>query len=326
MSTSFQEVLKKYREFSFSESDKGKRFERLMQRYLKPDPPYSHLHKVWMWSEFAEQLAVSERDTGIDLVAVTHDGDYWAIQCKCYRENTTMSKESVDSFLSTSGREFKLKEAQKIKFSNRLWISTSNTWGPNAEEAFRDQNPQVIRITLAKLEQAPVDWGLIEQGIHGKKAVANSRKLKEHQKEALDKAHHYFKQNDRGKLIMACGTGKTFTSLRIAEKETNNKGLVLFLVPSISLLGQTLREWINHALEPISAICICSDSEVSKQKTKKEDSDGFNIIDLALPASTNEKEIDAQFKRIKNQNRKKGMTVVFSTYQSAIQRVTTGIK
>ncbi|PGH38379.1 MAG: hypothetical protein CRN43_15510, partial [Candidatus Nephrothrix sp. EaCA] len=99
MSTSLQQVLKKYRESSFSESDKGERFERLMQSYLKSDPAYSHLHKVLMWSEFAEQLAVSERDTGIDLVAVTDDGDYWAIQCKCYRENTTMSKETVDSFL-----------------------------------------------------------------------------------------------------------------------------------------------------------------------------------------------------------------------------------
>lgn len=80
---------------------------------------------------------------------------------------------------------------------------------------------------------------------------------------------------------MACGTGKTFTSLKIAENETNGKGFILFLVPSIALLGQTLEEWYAEANEPIKAICICSDSEVSKKKTKSEDIDGYSTVDLA---------------------------------------------
>ena len=85
--------------------------------------------------------------------------------------------------------------------------------------------------------------GKIEKGIHGEASRTPKKTLRPHQKEALDKAHEHFKNADRGKLIMACGTGKTFNSLRIAENETNGKGLILFLVPSIALLGQTLREW-----------------------------------------------------------------------------------
>ena len=114
---------------------------------------------------------------------------------------------------------------------------------------------------------------------------------------------------------MACGTGKTFNSLRIAEHETNGKGLILFLVPSIALLGQTLREWSADANEPINAICICSDPDISKKRSKNEDTDAFSVVDLALPASTNTENILRQFQQIKKKNLP-GMTVVFSTYQS----------
>jgi predicted helicase len=137
----------------------------------------------------------------------------------------------------------------------------------------------------------------------------------QHQLVAINAAHEHFKSNDRGKLIMACGTGKTFTSLKIAEKETNNKGLVLFLVPSIALLGQTLREWSADADQPFNAVCICSDSGVSKKRTSNEDTDGFSVVDLALPASTDVKSILKQFDAVQ-QIKSSDLTVVFSTYQS----------
>jgi len=114
---------------------------------------------------------------------------------------------------------------------------------------------------------------------------------------------------------MACGTGKTFLSLRIAENETNHQGIILFLVPSIALLGQSLREWSSDSVEPINPICICSDPEISRKKNKIEDSDSYSILDLALPASTNPMQILRQIRRIERQ-KKKGMVVVFSTYQS----------
>ena len=313
---SFNKILDKYRKISFSERDKGDRFERLMQAYLLTDPKYSNkLKKVWLWSEFHGKDDLGGGDTGIDLVALTFEGDYWAIQCKCFQEGSIIDKPAVDSFLSTSSREFKGEDLKTTKFSHRLWISTTNKWGPNATEAIKNQNPPVTRINLFDLQEAPVDWEKLEKGVHGEASRNPKKTLRPHQKEALENTHEHFKTADRGKLIMACGTGKTFNSLRIAENETNGTGLVLFLVPSIALLGQTLREWSSDANEPINAICICSDPEISKKKTKNDDSDSFSVVDLALPASTNTKDILHQFNHIKT-NGNAGLTVVFSTYQS----------
>ncbi|MTI38336.1 DEAD/DEAH box helicase family protein, partial [Fulvivirga lutimaris] len=296
--------------------DKGDRFERLMQAYLMTDPKYAYKFKnVWMWNEFPGKMDLGGSDTGIDLVALTNEGDYWAIQCKCYQENSRIDKPAVDSFLSTSGREFKDEELKTTRFRHRLWISTTNNWGPNATEAITNQNPPVTRINLIELVEAPVDWEKLESGVHGEAARTPKKTLRPHQTEALEKTHEHFKEADRGKLIMACGTGKTFNALRIAENETAGKGLVLFLVPSIALLGQTLREWSADANEPINAICICSDSEITRDRQRNADSDYYSVVDLALPASTDTDSILYQFDRIKEKGLP-GMTVVFSTYQS----------
>jgi len=312
----FDKVLDKYRRLSFSERDKGNRFERLMQAYLQTDPKYSYrLKKVWLWSEFFGKNDLGGTDTGIDLVALTYDGDYWAIQCKCFQEESTIDKPAVDSFLSTSSREFKGEDLKTVGFSHRLWISTTNKWGSNATEAIKNQNPPVTRLNLYDLQEAPVEWEKLDKGISGEQSRTPKKSVRPHQKEALEKTHEHFKTADRGKLIMACGTGKTFNSLIIAEKETNGKGLILFLVPSIALLGQTLREWSADANEPINAVCICSDPEISRKKDKNDDSVSFSVVDLALPASTNVKDIINQFRLIKGR-KKSGMTVVFSTYQS----------
>ena len=312
----FQTILTRYRKDAFSERDKGARFERLMQAYLKTDPKYAYLFKkVWLWNEFPGRGDLGGGDTGIDLVALTLDGDYWAIQCKCFQESASIDKPAVDSFLSTSSREFKDENLQTTSFSQRLWISTTNKWGANATEAIKNQSPPVIRLNLYELQESAVDWEKLDQGIHGEASRTPKKTVRPHQQEALDKTHEHFKTADRGKLIMACGTGKTFNSLRIAEHETNGKGLILFLVPSIALLGQTLREWSSDANEPINAVCICSDSEVSRKKSKNEDSDSYSIVDLALPASTDVSSILRQFKHIEA-NGHAGLTVVFSTYQS----------
>ena len=167
---------------------------------------------------------------------------------------------------------------------------------------------------MIDLEADDVDWEKLEHGLYGKASRPQPYTIREHQQKAIDKVHEYFKAHDRGKLIMACGTGKTFTSLKIAENETGNKGLVLFLVPSIALLGQTLRSWSAQANVPIHAVCICSDGQVSQQKVKN-DEDEMSIVDLALPASTNTDYILCQLEAIRREGRG-GMTVVFSTYQS----------
>ena len=316
MSLTFQNILSKYRKFSFSEVDKGRRFERLIRAYLLTDPVYaSHLKKIWMWNDFPARRDFGGIDSGIDLVALTYGGDYWAIQCKCYQENAVIDKPAVDSFLSTSSREFKDEDFKRVRFSHRLWISTTNNWNQNATEAIRNQSPPVTRINLYDLQEAKVDWEKLEKEIYGDASRISRNKLLPHQIEALEKTHEYFKTSDRGKLIMACGTGKTFLSLKIAEKETDGKGLILFLVPSIALIGQALREWSNQAEEPIGAICVCSDTKVSSHKKyNNDDYDSYSIIDLAFPASTDINNIIRQL-RYRLSIGKKGLTVIFSTYQ-----------
>lgn len=313
----FKEILEKYRKISFSQKDKGERFERLMKAYLLTDPKYAdNLKKVWLWNEFPGRKDLGGNDTGIDLVALTNEGDYWAIQCKCYQETTVIDKPAVDSFLSTSSRSFKGEDLKTTHFSHRLWIATTSIkWGINAEQAITNQHPAVSRINIFDLENAPVDWTKLERGISGEDARNAKYPPKPHQLKAINDTHSYFQNNDRGKLIMACGTGKTFTSLRIAENETNGNGFILFLVPSIALLGQALNEWYAQAIEPINAICICSDPEITKKKQKLDDIDTSSVLDLALPASTDVKNIVQQFQRLKL-FKNSGLTVVFSTYQS----------
>ena len=313
----FHTILDRYRKISFSERDKGSRFERLMQAYLQTSPLYEgRFRHVWLWNEFPYKENFGGKDTGIDLVAQTVEGDFWAIQCKCYDEKTQITKASVDSFLSTSSKVFVNDQHQTTSFALRLWISTTNNWGTEAENTIRNQNPPVQRISLTDLENAPVDWEALDKGITGTKARSGKKSPRPHQEKAIAAFHEYFKTEERGKLIMACGTGKTYTALKIAEKETGGKGLVLVLTPSISLVGQTLREWMAESSEEIFPICICSDPEVSKSSKKKDDdTDGYTVTDLALPASTNVQKIVQQF-RIAEKFYEKAMVVVFSTYQS----------
>ena len=310
----FKEILEKYRAISFTEKEKGTKFERLMRSWLLTDPRYERFKHVWMWNDFPSKSDFGGKDIGIDLVAQEKDGKYWAIQCKCYKDDAVIDKPSVDSFLSTSSKTFLDKDTmQTVSFSHRLWISTTNHWGSNANEAIQNQNPKVSRIGLTDLEISSVDWEKLEEGLSGTSARPEGKSPMEHQLRAISAAVAHYKDNDRGKLVMACGTGKTYTSLRIAETMLDHKGLVLFLVPSISLLGQALNAWYSDATETIKAVCICSDNKAQKKISKDSDDVEDSAVDLALPSSTNPKSIARQLLTYKNHN---GLVVVFSTYQS----------
>ena len=317
---SLQAVLAKYKEISSSKREKGDFFERLMKAYLLKAPKYSAtIKEVWLWNDFPFKKDFGTgKDVGVDLVAKTYSGEYWAIQCKFYERTTRINKEDVDTFLATSGRQFHDEKGQARQFANRLWIATSDNWSKEADEVRKGQTINFSQITLNDLENEPIDWEALANGAPPQEVVCNKRELRDHQKEALDLFHEHFKYANRGRLIMACGTGKTFTSLRIAENETASSGLVLFLVPSIALLGQTLNEWTNYAQKTIKPICVCSDASASKKKKNDDDGDE-SVADLALPASTDVENIAKQLKERLQENTE-GMTVVFSTYQS-IERV-----
>lgn len=208
---------------------------------------------------------------------------------------------------------------KQVGFSRRLWIDTTTKgFSSNAEDTIRGQNPPVSRIGYKELNEAPIDWDRLDAGLFGKDATLQKYELRPHQEKAVSSVHEHFKTANRGKLIMACGTGKTFTALKIAEKETEDKEkpFILFLAPSIALVNQTLKEWCAQSTNPIHGICICSDPKVS-QKTSEEDELGTSIVDLALPASTSNDEIEEQLYHAKKlQEKDGGMIVVFSTYQS----------
>ena len=312
----FKDILHKFRTESFTEKEKGTKFERLMRSWLLTDPRYNELEKVWLWEDFPGRKDFGGTDTGIDLVAKTEMGDYWAIQCKCYAEDAVIDKPAVDSFLATSSRTFTNEVTfQTTRFAKRIWISTTTHWGSNAEEAIRHHDPPFSRVGRIDLHSSCVDWQKLMDGLTGNSALVEGKKPRKHQLDAISKAytHYIIDGNDRGKLIMACGTGKTYTSLLITEQLLGGKGLVLFMVPSIALLGQSLNAWSADAKKPIKAVCICSDSKASRKIQNKYDDMDDSVVDLAVPASTNPKSIASQLKKYCSHD---GLVVVFSTYQS----------
>ena len=187
----------------------------------------------------------------------------------------------------------------KTPFKVRLIVTSTNNWGKNALEALESQTKECKTLNFHDLETAEFQWNF-------QKLKRKARKfLRDHQKEAVQKASKHFKTNDRGKLIMACGTGKTFTSLRIVEKITPENSNVLFLAPSISLISQSLKEYAWQRKNPQRYLAVCSDTKAGK------DTEGYNVNDLQIPPTTNSKEI-AQMLKVKSGQR----TIVFSTYQS----------
>ena len=298
-----QAVLAAIRTASKTTADLGARFEALMLAYLTSEPVWvDRFSDVWLWMEWPERRGA---DTGIDLVAKERIGDgYCAIQCKFYEPTHTLTKEDLDSFFTASG---------KAGFTSRLIISTTDRWGRNAEDALSNQQIPVSRLRVQDLSESSIDWDQFNPKAPARLVQKPGRHIRPHQIRALSDVMEGFEHYDRGKLIMACGTGKTFTSLKIAEAVAERQGSsarVLFLVPSISLLSQSLGEWTREASLPMRCFAVCSDPKVSKGSRSSED---ISTHDLALPATTNADKLRVQMATLANGE---GLTVVFSTYQS----------
>ena len=309
MGMTLDEVLARFREEA--QGDKaalGTRFERLVKRLLTQLPLYrAQFRRVWHWSEL--NLG---HDTGIDLVAEDVHGALYGIQAKCYEDGHVVSKPDVDTFLSKLGEYLPFEGARRA-FDHGLIFSTTDAWGDNAERALADRAIPVQVLTLSRLRDLGANWEALA-GLAEGPAVA-PKALRDYQREALAAAHAHYAAHDRGKLIMACGTGKTFTSLRLVEQETGGKGLVLFLVPSIALLNQTLVAWCDDAAAPLHAVCVCSDAQANQRIKRGEDEPEENPNALALPPTTRP---DVLAKRVRYLREKfpDALTVVFSTYQS----------
>ncbi|WP_199328896.1 type ISP restriction/modification enzyme [Microcystis flos-aquae] len=299
-----QNILKEFREAATSKRDMGDKFERLVLAYLKNDPMYKdRFRNVWLWMEWPKRN--NKPDTGIDLIAEEEaTGDIWAVQCKFYDPYHTLEKQDIDSFFTASG---------KSPFTKRMIVSTTDRWSKNAEDAILNQNPPVTRLRVEDLADSPIDWNQFSLKRPQKVNLRPKKQLRPHQIDALNKVMAGFETSDRGKLIMACGTGKTFTALKIAEQFASQNGQILFLVPSISLLSQTLREWTAEATVSLHSVAVCSDTKAGKRKAEQSDTDDIHAYDLALPPTTEAKTIAARVQLLAG---KRDLTVIFSTYQS----------
>ena len=305
------------------ERDKGTAFENLCIAYLQNDPIQARQYEQPMlysdWTQaperrddrVAEPLGFyaeperSAQDLGIDLVAKLRDEEGWcAIQCKFHATGSRIAKKEIDSFLAASGHR---------DFRQRLIIDTTGReWSSQAEQMLRNQAVPVRRIGLQELQASSIRWQ--DFATSGKVRVAEQRKLLPHQRKAMEAVTDGLANpGSRGKMIMACGTGKTLTSLRIAEQIAGTGGRVLYLVPSLALMAQTVREWARDANIPLRSFAVCSDSQVGKRRRRNDDLIDMDALDLAFPATTDA----ARLAAVAAPPAPDALTVVFATYQSS---------
>ena len=279
------------------ERDRGRAFEPLVTKVLRTDPLYkAHFAEVWPWSEWPGR---DGGDIGIDIVAKRHDGGLAAIQCKC---QDRIDKHDIDSFLAESQRRL-IGEP----YAERYIFTTATDWSANAQRPISRIDPPVQRVDFFGLDGATIDWDAYLRDEDAPLSTRTRKQLRPHQVKAFNDVVAGFEANDRGKLIMACGTGKTLTALRIAERVAGKGGRVLFAAPSLSLLSQSMREWGANAETFLRAFAVCSDAKVGRN-----DGDSTRIYDMPIPATTEAPDLYGAAKA----DEPGRMTVVFTTYQS----------
>lgn len=300
----FAQVLKHIRERATSKVDQGKEFERLVKRFLEVDPLYKErFSKVQLWRDWAPGHGFDRADFGIDLVATEKEKKgktdaYCAIQCKCYAKDVSISKGDIDSFIAAASNK---------AFTSMLLVDTGREWGPLASRTIEGLKTPCTVLRFQDLADRPIDWPNLRKEAPGAlKYKATRYTLRPHQRAAYEDVLQGFKKMDQGKLIMACGTGKTFTALRIAEQQAGKGGRVLYLVPSISLFQQSMREWAEQKSMPHKYVGICSDTRAGK------DDEDASMAELEYPVTTN----SGQLLQALKANFPQGLLVVFCTYQS----------
>ena len=296
----FRRVLDRIRATADSEAAKGRLFERLMKAYFEADPLYrERFSGVRLWGEWAAgRPGFDGADIGIDLVAEERAGGVCAVQCKCHAPGTRISKAHVDSFIAASNRD---------SFTARILVDTGAGWGPNAEKIVAAAKPACQTLRFGDLASRPFDWpNLIRGAPEDLRYLGAPFELRPHQRRAFDDVKKGFRAHDRGKLAMACGTGKTLAALRIAEEAAGAGGRVLYLVPSISLFAQAMREWATQREIPHRYVGVCSDASAGRSD------EDLPLRELEIPVTTD----PAAISRALRTAREGAMTVAFCTYQS----------
>jgi len=303
MQSSLASILEQFRLRSQSEFEKGEYFEKLVKVFLENDTLQGQDYdKIWLFKDWAIERGLPAKDIGIDLVARHADGSgYCAVQCKFYAADSSISKKQIDSFVSA---------ASSVDFVSLVIVDTTlKDFSPNLITMLEAGEKSWHRISLSDLEKSRIDWSAYFRDSTVK--LEEPKTLRDYQREAIDKVRAGLETADRGKLIMACGTGKTFMGLKVAEELGGKGKMVLYMVPSLALMSQTVREWKNDCADDFLAFSVCSDVKVGKRENDG-DAIQFTVHDLAFPATTDATKISQQ---VQDADREK-MVVVFSTYQS----------
>lgn len=272
---------------------RGRQFEHFVKWFLKADPEWStQVDQVWLWDEWPERWGI---DCGVDLVFRHKNGEYWAVQAKCYAPNKHITKHDIDKFLSESNRK---------AIHHRLLIATTDLISENAKQVCEAQEKSVVRFLLSDLERSALEYpdNITSLAYARRKAQPIPR---DHQIEAISAVVEGLHTADRGQLVMACGTGKTYVALWVKERLGAKRTLVL--VPSLGLLSQILHEWTFAATDPFEVLCVCSDQTVA---ARGQDETIRSISDLAFPVTSNTSEVRSFLCGMGNR-------VVFATYQSS---------
>jgi len=305
----FDNLVHQINELAETQRDRGTYFEYLARAYFQNEPTYQNEFKnVWMLADVPEEFGITKVDLGVDLVAEKFTGELVAIQAKFY--NHSIQKSNIDSFLGELGKDY---------YESGIIVASTDKWGKNAEKALADRS-DVIRIGLADLRNSQIDWSKFSFESPEVVAVKAKKKLRYYQESAIQSALNHFTENDRGQLIMAPGTGKTFTSLKIAEAMARDASkeqyTILYLVPSIQLLTQTLRGWNNDTEMTMSSMAVTSDRNASRGSVKQDESNlTIKASDIGYPATTSSKKVVENYLELMTRP-KKELLVVFGTYQS----------
>lgn len=286
--------------------ERGTLFEKLTLAYLKNEPTYKALYQnVWLLSEVPESYDIPKKDTGVDLVAEQKNGDLVAIQAKFYTNK--VGKSEINSFVAELGKSY---------YQRGLIVSTVDDWNKNAQDTIEHNEKGIELIGLSDLRNSQIDWTKFSFERPEIISIKSPKKLRPYQELALEHALEHFEENDRGQLIMAPGTGKTFTSLKIAEavsKKKSGQFKVLYLVPSIQLLTQTLRGWNNDTEMIMTSMAVTSDRDASRGNDGTED---IKATDIGYPATTSKEQLLKNWHDVEETQKDSDIFVVFSTYQS----------
>lgn len=309
---SFVDLIKQVDQQEREQRDRGTLFELLTKVYLENDPMYRQLFdSVWLLNEVPEEYGIPKTDTGVDLVAKKRNSDeLFAIQSKYYSADRKIGKGDIDSFLNEVGKQY---------YSAGIVFTSTPHWTNNAEDAITERDKPITRIDLTQLKESRIDWSEFTFDKPEEVTLTIPKTPRPHQEPAIQAVIEGFESAERGKLIMAPGTGKTYTSMviaeRLAKKKNDSPYRVLYLVPSIQLLSQALKGWTADSELSMDTIAVCSDRQVTRPSG---DSDlrGMAAADIGYPATTDYKRLLNYQKDIEASESQGEMLVVFSTYQS----------